>query len=153
MGNFIEKGRLSKATLQNTPKYTFNNETHYCKVLKVYDGDTITIAIKLSKKYVKSSVRMLGYDSPEMKPPKNQTNREEEIKAAKRAKEALGNLILNKIVKIKLGDFDKYGRLLGTVIVDKGFLCCQTHLNVNQYMIDNNFGYPYQGGTKKKFKK
>ena len=133
MGNFIAKKRLSKFNLANTPKYSFNNETRLCKVIKVYDGDTITIAIKLLNKTVKCSVRMLGYDSPEMKPSKNQKNRDQEIILAKKAKSALENLILHKIVKIKLGEFDKYGRFLGTVLLNTGGLCGETYLNINQY--------------------
>ena len=41
-----------------------------CKVIKVYDGDTITIAAKLPYKQsslYRFQVRLLGIDSPEMK--------------------------------------------------------------------------------------
>ena len=151
MGNYFLKRRLRKANLDNTPKFNFANQTRFCKVIKIYDGDTITIAMEIHHKIYKYSLRMLGYDSPEMKPPKNQVNREEEIKAAKEAKQALIDKIGNKIVKIKLEDFDKYGRLLGTVYLQSGHLCFGITENVNKYMIDNNYGYPYQGGTKKKF--
>lgn len=152
MGNYFLKKRLSKSTLDNTKKFNFANQTHYCKVIKVYDGDTITVAIEIHNKIYKYSLRMLGYDSPEMKPPKNQKNRDDEIKAAKASKEALINKIGYKIIKVKLEDFDKYGRLLGTVYLGNGYMCCESYENINEYMIHNSYGYPYDGGTKKKFK-
>ena len=151
MGNYFLKKRLRKANLDNTPKFNFANQTRYCKVIKIYDGDTITVAMEIHKKIYKYSLRMLGYDSPEMKPPKNQPNRDDEIKAAKEAKQVLMDKIGNKIVRIELEDFDKYGRLLGTVYLQSGYLCCGITENINKYMIDNNYGYPYEGGTKKKF--
>jgi len=151
MGNYLLKKRLRKANLKNTPKFNFANQTHYCKVIKIYDGDTITIAMEIHNKIYKYSLRMLGYDSPEIKPPKNQKNRDKEIKAAKEARKALVDKIDNKIVKVKLEDFDKYGRLLGTVYLEKGNLCCKSVENINDYMIHNNYGYPYKGGTKKRF--
>lgn len=151
MGNYFLKKRLLKANLKNTPKFNFANQTHYCKVIKVYDGDTITVAIEIHKKMYKYSLRMLGYDSPEMKPPKIQIDRDKEIIAATEAKKALVGKIYNKIIKVHLEDFDKYGRLLGTVYLKKGRLCHKSFENINEYMIKNNYGYPYQGGTKKIF--
>ena len=69
-------------------------------VIKVYDGDTITIASKLpynDSPLYRLSVRLNGIDTPEMKPSKNLPNREEHIKKAHEAKDFLSNLILNKI--------------------------------------------------------
>ena len=42
-------------------------------------------------------------------------------------------------------EFDKYGRILGTVFNKK------TSENINTKMIDNGYGLPYDGGTKKEF--
>ena len=38
--------------------------------------------------------------------------------------------------------FDKYGRILVNVYKNK--------IDINQWMINNGYGYPYFGGTKKK---
>ena len=151
MGNYFLKKRLLNINLKNTKKFNFVNQTHYCKVIKIYDGDTITVAMEIHKKIYKYSIRMLGYDSPEMKPPKNQKNRNDEIKAAKEARKALVDKIENKIVKIKLGDFDKYGRLLGVVFLERGIMCHKSVENINDYMIQNNYGYSYERETKKGF--
>lgn len=141
MGNCIYKYKLNTCSKENTPKYSFKDQNKICKVLDVYDGDTITIAIKLERNIFKVKVRMFGYDSPEMKPLKILNNREEIKKKALEAKKILENKILNKIVNIEIKDFDKYGRLLGIIIYNEE--------NINNYMINNNYGYAYYGGTKK----
>ena len=114
-----------------------------CKPVHVYDGDTIHVIIMMNDKPCKWRVRMLGYDSPEMKPPLAQENREDEIRAAKEARDTLSDWILNKIVDIDFGDFDKYGRPLGTLYING--------INVNEWMVDNRYGVPYHGGTKNKY--
>ena len=151
MGNI--KSKLRKKTIYNTPKFIFNGKKYYCKVIDVYDGDTITIALNLNgNKIYQYKVRMYGYDSPEMKPRKNIENRDIIIRKAKLAKNELKKLIMDKIVVIKIekGTWDKYGRLLGTIYMKRRGLTIKSYtFNVNQYMIDNNYGYPYFGGKKK----
>lgn len=153
MGSILIKQQLSKCTNELTPYYKFDNMKFYCKVIDVYDGDTITIAIKLHKKIFKYKVRMYGYDSPEMKPRRSNVNRDEIIKEAKKAKEVISELILNKIVVIKIekNTWDKYGRLLGTIYskIIPGITMKAYNLNVNEYMIKKELGYKYYGGTKK----
>lgn len=62
---------------------------------------------------------MLGYDSPEMRPPQNQKDRDREIQAAAAARDALAQLIgfpdHPRILRAKCGKFDKYGRILVTL--------------------------------------
>ena len=135
------KSKLQKCTIDNTPDFCFKNQTKQCKVLDIYDGDTITIAIKLDKNIFKWKVRMYGYDSPEMRPLKKIKNREEIKKNALIAKQALIEKILNKLVEIEILGFDKYGRILGNIYYDNE--------NINEYMLTNNYGYAYTGGTKK----
>ena len=62
-----------------------------------------------------------------MKPPKNQINREDEITAAKKSKKFLEDLVLNKVIVMKCGDWDKYGRLLGTLYLND--LCSSVDIN------------------------
>ena len=69
------------------------------KVIKVYDGDTITIANKLPIKdspMYRFSVRLNGIDTPEIK-----SKHETEKKLAKEAKQFLSNIILGKIVELR----------------------------------------------------
>ena len=48
MGALLFKQKLLKCTNENTEYYKFNNQKFYCKVVDIYDGDTITIAVKLN---------------------------------------------------------------------------------------------------------
>ncbi len=147
MGN-----KLNKATFENTPIWSLDGKVIKVKVLKVYDGDTFWVALKLNGKVVRHKVRLYGIDTPEMKPPLAQKNRDKEIKAAKKAKEFVKDLIDNKIVEMICGGWDKYGRLLGTIyIYEYGCLpCCYKKFSLTDLLIKNRLGKPYYGGTKKK---
>lgn len=145
----------------DVPFFDLNGQTHYVKVVDVYDGDTCQIMMKFNGNYYKFKIRALGYDSPEMKPPKDDKNRLKLIERAIEArnylisritdientknlnKEDIKNLIKDnrKIIKLKCHGWDKYGRLLGEFFVDG--------VNINQEMISKNYGYSYDGGTKR----
>ena len=59
----------------DVPFFNFNGEEHYVKVVNVYDGDTCQVMMKFNNNYYKFKIRALGYDSPEMKTPKDATRR------------------------------------------------------------------------------
>lgn len=115
-------------------------------VIKVYDGDTITIAANLphdpEKVMYRFSVRLNGIDSPEMK---GKTNEEKE--AAKTSQHALETLILNKKVTLENTKTEKYGRILATIYCEEAGI----KISLNQWMLDNGFAVPYDGGTKDVF--
>ena len=121
-------------------KITYENTTPFIppitsgKVVKVYDGDTFTLAAKLPN----TSGPLNGIDTPEIK---GKTATEKEL--AKRARDALNSIIMNKIVVLKNVTTEKYGRLLADVYVDDTFC-------VNEYMITNKFAVKYDGGTKER---
>ena len=66
MGNKIAKQILSYET-NIRPIYKIIGK-YNAKVVDVYDGDTITVSIINNCTIQKHKLRMLGYDSPEMKP-------------------------------------------------------------------------------------
>lgn len=140
MGNCISDYYLKKQS-NELPIHSLKGNIYKAKIVDIYDGDTCTAVFYQYGKFRKYKIRMNGYDSPEMKPSLKKENRSIEIENAKEAKLQIENKILNKIVTLECGDFDKYGRLLGTIYINK--------LNVNNWMIENNYGYVYNGGTKK----
>ena len=102
-----EEKQDSNIKWENTIEFTFPIVGG--KVIKVYDGDTITIASKLP--YEKSPlyrlhVRLNGIDTPEMKG-KNISLEEKE--SAKKARDFVSNLTLNKYVELKNIKSEKYG--------------------------------------------
>ena len=94
------------------------------------------------KELQKYKVRMLGYDSPEMKPRLNIPDRDKIKEDAIKAREALVEKTKNKKIILHCGDWDKYGRLLGTLY--------EGNLNINEWMIESEYGYRYDGGRKRK---
>lgn len=108
-------------------------------VIKVYDGDTITIASYLPyniKDYFRFPIRLLGIDCPEIK-----GSSEEEKTMAKEARDYLSQKILGKKVILKNVSIEKYGRLLADVYLDK--------IHINNLMIMERYAVKYDGGTKK----
>ena len=135
---------ITADTLEDFSNITYDNTVPfvppvtYGKVIKVYDGDTITIAAKLP--YPKSpvyriSVRLNGIDTPEIK---GQTQKEKDL--AKHIRDTLQNKLMNKIVYLKNTSSEKYGRLLADVYLDD--IC------INTWMIEQGFAVSYSGGTK-----
>ena len=144
----LTKSKLKKATFKNTPEWTLKDRVFSVKVVKVYDGDTIWIALPLNGRICRMKVRLMGVDTPELKPPKSKKNREKEIKKAKAARDFLSEMIMDKIITIECGGWDKYGRLLGTLFIKKRKYCTNYKININQLLIDKKHGVPYFGGTK-----
>jgi len=111
------------------------------QVIKVYDGDTFTLAGHLpydGSPLYRFSVRLNGIDCAEIK-----GKTEEERECAIRARTELDKLIMDKIVTLKNVKNEKYGRLLADVFVDD--------LHVNKYMIDKGLAVEYDGGKKQPF--
>ena len=109
------------------------------QVIKVYDGDTITIAAKLpydNSPLYRFSVRLNGIDTPEIK-----GKNEDEITVAKEARDELSKLILHKNITLKDIKTEKYGRVLAEVYLDD--------LHINNWMLEQRFAVVYDGGTKK----
>ena len=109
------------------------------EVIKVYDGDTITIAAKMPFKgspLYRLPVRLNGIDTPEIK-----GKSEDEISVAKEARDALSALILHKNIVLKNVATEKYGRILADVYLDE--------LHINKWLIEQRFAVKYDGGTKK----
>jgi micrococcal nuclease len=127
-----------KRELNNSIKFVPN--IRKALVVKVYDGDTITIVTKLKlfgPKY-KFSVRLKGIDAPEMK-----TKDIEEKKVAIKSRDWLSERILGRKIILKNVSYEKYGRLLADIYYDG-------KISLNQRLVDNRLAVKYDGGTKQK---
>jgi len=113
------------------------------KVIKVYDGDTITIATRLPNDdtFYRFSVRLRGIDSPEI-----HGKTENEKALAIKSRDALSQLIYHKIIMIANVEYEKYGRILADVhLVNPK---SEITTSINQWMLDQKYAVPYDGGTK-----
>ena len=112
-------------------------------VIKVYDGDTITVASPLDGARCCSPpplmyrfrVRLRGIDTPEIK-----GGSSDEKALAVIARDALSAQILGKEVELRNLGTEKYGRILADVYLN--------HVHMNQWMLDQGYANPYDGGTK-----
>jgi len=129
----MEDQELSNAT-KKIPKFSLEGKTVLAKVVDCYDGDTIQAVFRISceQPLYRYSCRMVGYDCAEIR-----GKTQEEKDKAKLARDRLKELVLDKIVTIELGAFDKYGRLLVKVVCNG--------ININQVMMDENHGVKYDG--------
>jgi len=107
----------------------------------VIDGDTVDVDIDLGfEAWLRNQrIRLYGIDTPESR-------------TSDKVEKVFGNLAKSKILEFcpvgssiilqtKTDDSrGKYGRILGELIVDG--------VNVNQYMIDNNYAVAYFGMSK-----
>jgi len=125
--------------------FSFKGMRFLAKMVDCYDGDTLRMAFIYNDITMQYSVRMLGYDSPEMRPPKSNSNRDEEVAAAKIARDALKTKIGDGLVYMVCGKFDKYGRPLVTLHMRNG---SENGENINEWMMVNKYGTPYAGGKK-----
>ena len=127
---------MESLTYANTAAFVPPIETG--KVVKVYDGDTITVATILFDVAYRFSVRLNGIDTPEMK---GGSAREKEM--AVLARDDLSKRIMNKIVTLKNVTTEKYGRVLADVYLDGE---C-----INEWMIQQGHAKEYHGGHKDAF--
>jgi micrococcal nuclease len=108
------------------------------KVIKVYDGDTITIASKMpydNSPLYRFHVRLNGIDSPEIK-----GKNPDEKSVAKLAKVFLSSLVLHKTVTLENIQNDKYGRILADVYFEGK--------HINNLIINERLAVKYDGGKK-----
>lgn len=133
-----EVSYLDNVEYKDTVIFTF--PIKYGKVIKIYDGDTITIAAKFPNTdgpIYRFSVRLDGIDTPEIK---GKSVAERDL--AKHARDALHQLIYGKIIELRNVTNEKYGRILADVFIGD--------VHVNQWMISENFAVSYDGGKKKR---
>jgi|UniRef100_A0A6C0I740 endonuclease YncB( thermonuclease family) len=146
-----------------TPSFSLNGQKMWGRVVSLYDGDTLTIALNVFTGIYKFSVRMSGIDTCEIKS-KNDKNKEMACNARSRLLSLVTgkdvsemtplndrkkiNLYLNKgmyFVWVECQDFDKYGRLLANIYKDEND---QPENSFSAILIRDKLAYEYKGDTK-----
>ena len=145
-----KKNKLLQAN-KDTPEFTLKNKLFRCKVVDIYDGDSCKVVFNYKNEYLKWNIRMYGYDSPEIRVSRTATNREYLKQIGNDAKQHLKGLCnKQELLYIHCGDIDKYGRLLGNLYYSKEN--AKNNVNsINNQMIHDGQGLPYDGGTKVAF--
>ena len=113
--------------------------TYTASVLKVIDGDTIEVDFDLGfGVWLRNQrIRLDGIDTPESRT----ADKEEKVRGTL-SKDKLKE-ILGKDIRIttKIDPNEKYGRILGVLVNADG-------INVNEWLIQNNYAVKYTGENK-----
>ena len=123
-------------------------------VIKVYDGDTITIATKLpydESPLYRFSVRLNGIDCPEIKG-KNALEKQ----VAHYAKMYVSDKVLHKTIYLDNVKTEKYGRVLADVYINPILQAAgqatgqeqRQNESLSQMLLRNGLAVQYDGGTK-----
>ena len=133
----VDPKEISKVPLQN--------ELIEARVYKVYDGDTCSILYKLGDRVMKTSLRIVGIDCPELRPKRlTEEMKVMEAKAAAVCRDFVKSLILEKIVQVMFVGNDKYGgRLLANIYIPGDDL-----MLLSDVMITQGYAKPYDGAKK-----
>lgn len=145
---------------ENVEELNFKGQEKKGKVVSVYDGDSIKIVFPIiddiSDTLYKWNCRLINIDTPEIRT-KNLKEKELGIKI----RDILREKILNKVVIVKCGEFDKFGRLLVEVLVKEIEISTFDRItsvfsnkksnrliSINEWLIKNNFARVYHGGKR-----
>ena len=142
-------------------KYSISGLKSYCRVLDIYDGDTIIVALQVHDNCYKYTVRMLGIDTCELNS-KNINIKLRAIKArntlieyiikptepidvTKYNKQTIKDIFAKNIylVWIECSFFEKYGRLLANVYINH-----DDKYTLAEKIINIKLGYYYDGNKK-----
>jgi micrococcal nuclease len=132
--------RLAISSWKNTN--LFIPALTYGKVIKVYDGDTLTVAAPLYNGSTSTildiyrfNIRLRGIDAPEIK-----SSGSVEKMLAIKSRDALSGIVMNKTVILRNIETEKYGRLLCDVYIDD--------VNVCEWMVEHKYAVLYEGKHK-----
>jgi len=120
-------------------KWTLNGlDTTDVKIVSVYDGDTIRIALPVCcKKYI-FNCRIHHIDTPELR-----TKNTKEKQLAQTVRDYVRKLLKDcSSIRVKCYDFDKYGRVLCDITIDD-------ELSLGEHLIEKGYAYRYDGGKRR----
>ncbi len=141
----IEIEELSTKTKSNTDYMTLENNEYTAKIVYIYDGDTMHVVFKEFGTFFRWNCRISGVDTPELR-----TKNEKEKELGYKVRDILREKFMDKIVKIKCGEFDKYGRLLIDMYMPDEYKNPEKETQMlSSWLIENKYAYAYDGGTKK----
>ena len=128
--------KLQELDCSTVKRFSFDGIDTYARIVNIHDPDTFTIIFSWKDSFIKANIRLEGIDAPEL-----HSEVEAERSVCLKGIDALNKIIGDKVVRVMIGKMDKYGRILSTIYTLDG-------LNINQYLIDNNYVRDYDGGHK-----
>lgn len=147
---------MEDCSYYNTPDFSLSGFQGMARVVNVHDGDTYTLILNIFNSFYKFKVRLNGIDTCELSS-KNETLHNLGNNAKNKVLKLLGidvpidfklsrNDVIKKLdekcilVRVKCGEFDKYGRLLCDVFIN--------NISLAEILINEKLAIRYDGGTK-----
>ena len=141
---FKETMELSNFTKENTKLMSLEGKVYTAKIVYIYDGDTMHVVFKEFGEFYRWNCRISGVDTPELR-----TKNDAEKAMGYKVRDHLRKDLMDKVVKIKCGEFDKYGRLLIDVYMPEWTLDNPDEPKMlSEWLIEHKYAYAYGGGTK-----
>lgn len=140
--NFKDFENLNISEIQN---FSFEKKCFWCRVIKVYDGDSITGIIKFENKFYKIPIRLNGIDACEIRN-SNIILKNRAILCRERLAEIIGfeDPNINCMIWIVCDRNDKYGRVLADLYKHP-----TDTVRIQDTLIEERQAYTYTGKTKK----
>lgn len=129
--------QLQKVDPKSVKAFSFDGYECYGRVVRVHDPDTITVLFHHHDTLCKTNLRLNGIDAPEL-----HSKIQKEADLCKAGQKFLSDMILDKIIKIKMGPYDKYSRTLSNIYT------YETEEDIIQKLINGGFVRAYDGGKK-----
>lgn len=129
--------------LEEAKLETIKYEDFTCdaKVVKVYDGDTVTLAYRMqgdpNMPIIQENCRIMGIDAPEIKPPLADPNRDEIKRMAVEARDALRDMIFERVCEVHFIKRGKFGRWLVNIDFDGQ--------DVAEWLVGHGYAKVYDG--------
>jgi endonuclease YncB( thermonuclease family) len=153
-------------TIDNTSKFSFSGIETVCRLVDIYDGDTVLVVFEYHGTFIQITVRLDGIDAPEIRS-KDLLEKQQGFLARQKIIDLTcnGNLTVDTLtvdtltvessradvqehlkheivlVWLRCFDFEKYGRLLGSVSTYKNN---EIGDDIGRALIDSGLAKVYQ---------
>jgi endonuclease YncB( thermonuclease family) len=129
-----------------TEYFSFEGVERTVSDIRVIDGDTFEANMRVPSPIdgawteKRFCFRLLGIDTPEMHPPKIDPDREVQMMEAQKSKHALLDLVTGQDIRVSLGKFDHFGRVMCTLYSGQK--------NCNECLVARGLAITYHGKNK-----
>jgi len=136
---------LSSIDHTKLPDVPRQGEEVTCFAFSIHDGDSVHIIYRVGNTPVRTSIRVLGIDTPELHPGHitDPILKQAQQAAGEKARQFLASRIEKKLIKIHMVKPDKFGGRVDGFITDP-----ETGENLSELMVKLGYGKPYNGEKK-----
>ena len=130
------KNKLLACTKATAPLFTLEGTTTPAKLYQFYDCDSFYMSIVLKGALTSFKCRLLGIDSAELR-----SKDAVEKKLAYEARDRMREIADNSVCMVSCSSFDKYGRVLVSVVLPNGE-------DLATKILDEKLAFSYDGTRK-----